>query len=81
MQKDLLKIFEKYNNLIMLSNDINNISKTLKIVYSNAPSDGDLYFLETLITLLRHKTTSLINTVESFEIKFIKTAYKLSPIT
>ena len=72
MKNNILSILEKYNNIIILANDINNISKTLKNVYSNVPSDGDLYFLETIITLLKHKTTSLMNTVESFEIKFIK---------
>ena len=72
MKNNILSILEKYNNIIILANDIDNISKTLKNVYSNVPSDGDLYFLETIITLLKYKTTSLMNTVESFEIKFIK---------
>lgn len=80
METQLNAIIEKFSNLECLVIDIEQLTKTLKNSFDKSTMESEkYYYLESIIRILRQKTTCLKQKTSSLQDKLSRYNLKISP--
>ena len=72
MNKELEVINNKYEKMATAISEINDFVKIIYLLYKHVPEECDASLLLPLVTILRHRTSSIIDVAESLNLRFFR---------